>query len=279
MLSYSLEDQQTHDYKKEIPSSLLDSIKSKRIEHDEIESQAESSYVTKSNPLLDSINSTVNNPLEGLTDIKGKGKEINFENQAESSYFVHDQVKPKSLLDEIKSRVNNTLEGLTDVKAREENTEVLSQLIQDEPNLDDSDLLKSTTELFKEDEPLIENKDYQESVFEANKDNKVTEKDFIPSKENQTEKTEVLPQIDIDSSSDSDKTLDHYFPKASSSQEPDVKSVINTMFEKIDSKINKSPYISQLGLHNSPSLREKLSSDNLFEDNKNLFDNEDTTNV
>jgi hypothetical protein len=44
MFSYSIEDQQTEDYKKDI-NPLLDAIKSKRVDRDEIENQAESSYV------------------------------------------------------------------------------------------------------------------------------------------------------------------------------------------------------------------------------------------
>jgi hypothetical protein len=97
MLSYSIEDQQTHDYKKEITSNPKDVLKA--------------------------IKSRLNNPLEGLKKITDK-KEIS---------------EPTSLLDTLKSAIDNKGKGKETIPSR------LSVLLQDEPDLEDSDLLEATS--------------------------------------------------------------------------------------------------------------------------------------
>jgi hypothetical protein len=81
----------------------------------------------------------------------------------ESNVINVEQTKSNTLLDDINSRLNNPLEGLkkSKGKAKEENPFSLTNLISDEPDLDDSELLKSTEEFIKHDNTKIE--DIQES--------------------------------------------------------------------------------------------------------------------
>jgi hypothetical protein len=230
MMTYSIEDQQTHDYKKEIPSNLLDAIKSKRNESDEIENQPESSYVTAQiHP--------------ETTPVPPIAPEI-------AAPPATSQGIPNSLLDQIKvgKSLNPTetivKDGFKDIKGKGK-------------------------------EVLIDNKDFQKFVSEANRDPNLTDI-LVEERSSEINKTEELPNIEIDTSSgsSSNKTIDHYFPETSTTQK-DVKSGFKTLLDNIESNIKNSPFINQLGLHNSPSLSNKVSTSNLFEDTLNLFEDED----
>jgi hypothetical protein len=126
-------------------------------------------------------------------------------------------------------------------------------LIEDEPNLDDRDLMTEVSQVFNKDLELKTN--------------------IIQSK---GKDKEILPEIKIDS--DSDKSMDKYFPEAEVTQE-EVKSKFTNIMDKIRSKINSpitgSPQVAQVGLHPELSPLDELvnKGENLptFEDLKNEY--------
>ena len=131
-------------------------------------------------------------------------------------------------------------------------------------------------------DPLINNPDYQQAIWDSNKINTIQEEN-VPIDINQIIKpTEELPKIEIDSSSSSDSSKEHYFPKQELTED-EIKSGFKTINENIsDNQIAGSPNLSQLGLNPttgpsrlSPLTMSRPSLSNLRDDTDALFDNND----
>jgi hypothetical protein len=97
---------------------------------------------------------------------------------------------------------------------------------------------------------------------------------------NQQGLSKDLPNINIDSNSSSDNSMNQYFPKPDVGQE-EVKSGFTQLFSQItkNRKDSVSPQINQLGLQpgspNLSPLNTKPSISNLLEDTQALFDDDD----
>jgi hypothetical protein len=99
---------------------------------------------------------------------------------------------------------------------------------------------------------------------------------------NKSEINEELPKIEIDSSSSSDSSKEHYFPKPELTED-EIKSGFKPINENISDKQSVgSPNISQLGLNPtagpsrlSPLIMNRPSLSNLRDDTDALFDNSD----
>uniref|UniRef100_UPI0031F42C86 hypothetical protein n=1 Tax=Russula emetica TaxID=152958 RepID=UPI0031F42C86 len=166
----------------------------------------------------------------------------------------------------------------------------IEQLIENIDQLDDSDLLNEVTKTFQEElgdsnqEELIADHNYQQTVFEANKRSQITLDDLnnpikVDINQKQEEVKQELPNIDIDSSSSSN---DHYFPKPDVTPQ-EIKSGFKFLIDNVDKNITHSPHTSQLGLQPGPSrlsplLINKPSISNLLDDTAALFDIDDDLN-
>jgi hypothetical protein len=131
-------------------------------------------------------------------------------------------------------------------------------------------------------DPLINNPDYQQAIWDSNKINIIQEGN-VPIDINQIVKSEEdLPKIEIDSSSSSGSSKDHYFPKKDLTED-EIKSGFRTINDNISDKQSVgSPNLSQLGLNTtagpsrlSPLSMNRPSLSNLREDTDALFDNSD----
>jgi hypothetical protein len=128
--------------------------------------------------------------------------------------------------------------------------------------------------------PLIDNTEFRKFATKSSKIDLVESNPELKVIDLKGKSKEVLPDITIDSSSSSDSSKEHYFPKTEINTE-EVQSGFNTLIDKIGTNVTNSPNINQLGLHPtvgpsklSPLLQSKPSLSNLFDDTMNLFDDE-----
>jgi len=134
----------------------------------------------------------------------------------------------------------------------------LSSLVDNADNLDDKDLMNSVKETFKEEVGL-----------------KVDTSDV-----NIHRSSQDLPDINIDSNSSSDKSINQFFSKPDVGAE-EVKSRFSNLFGQItqNRRDSTSPQISQIGLQpgspNLSPLNTKPSISNLLDDTAALFDDYD----
>ena len=134
----------------------------------------------------------------------------------------------------------------------------ISNLVDNADNLDDTELLEAVKGTLKENVGLKLD---------------ITDR-------NQPGSSKDLPNINIDSNSSSDNSMNQYFPKPDVDQE-EVKSGFTQLFSQItkNRKDSVSPQISQLGLQpgspNLSPLNTKPSISNLLEDTQALFDDDE----
>ena len=131
-------------------------------------------------------------------------------------------------------------------------------------------------------DPLINNPDYQQAIWDSNKIKNLDVDNSQMNISNKSEINEELPKIEIDSSSSSDSSKEHYFPKPELTED-EIKSGFKTINDNISDKQSVgSPNISQLGLNPtagpsrlSPLIMNRPSLSNLRDDTDALFDNSD----
>jgi hypothetical protein len=134
----------------------------------------------------------------------------------------------------------------------------ISNLVDNADNLDDTELLEAVKGTLKENVGLKLD---------------ITDR-------SQQRSSQDLPNINIDSNSSSDNSMNQYFPKPDVDQE-EVKSGFTQLFSQItkNRKDSVSPQINQLGLQpgspNLSPLNTKPSISNLLEDTQALFDDDD----
>jgi hypothetical protein len=166
------------------------------------------------------------------------------------------KAKFNSLFEAIKARKQNIMSSpeISEIKTEPSK---LSPLIDDAHKLSDPDLLKAINKTFDDDLR-------SETSESSDRDKKLPE----------------LPKIDIESSSSSENSEQHYFTEPAVTQE-EVSTGMNALLEGIrkrrdDSNVIGSPNVAQVGLQptSSPLLSTKTSLSNLFDDTMNLFEDD-----
>ena len=285
-----MEDQQVHDYKKELDRFVQTSST------DDVQEASTSQNKTYSGPLLEEM------PL--LQEFLPKKDDSNIEIEP-IAHATESNMGIGALLEQIRQRRDDSnvvstpkanidnanaeklpsenqpeiidytddknFENLLD-QIREENRKDFERKLETQPALNPEDypnldnLIKKTAEAIKEDVELIHEIDR-------------FKKDILLATDQ--------PQIEIDSETNS--SMEHYFPKQEVT-ETEVKTGFNALFDQIkkrrdESNVVASPSITHLGLgvQDSPKvlspLQHKPSFGNMFEDTMNLFDGDEDDNV